>query len=108
MGLDVEGEVKQLVEEINDLRSKLAIEQARPTTAVTKTVFVPTVQLEYDPEKPLIECLADMQAATKGKLIDMFREWDVNGDGEISRAEFRRALRALGYVHTYIHKLLSA
>ena len=30
------------------------------------------------------------------RIIDMFREWDVNGDGIVNRAEFHRALPMLG------------
>ena len=31
------------------------------------------------------------------KLIDLFRDWDDNGDGAIDKKEFRKAIAALGY-----------
>ncbi|MEC8552532.1 MAG: EF-hand domain-containing protein, partial [Pseudomonadota bacterium] len=30
------------------------------------------------------------------KLIDLFREWDADGDGEVSKKEFRKAMPMLG------------
>lgn len=30
------------------------------------------------------------------RTMDIFRDWDANNDGTISKAEFRKALRALG------------
>ena len=30
------------------------------------------------------------------RTMDIFRDWDQNGDGQISKAEFRKALRSLG------------
>jgi Ca2+-binding EF-hand superfamily protein len=32
-----------------------------------------------------------------GRLVDLFRTWDLDGDGLVDRKEFRRALKALGY-----------
>ena len=31
------------------------------------------------------------------KLMDLFREWDVDGNGAIDKKEFRQAVAALGY-----------
>ena len=32
------------------------------------------------------------------RVIDLFRSWDINGDGQVSRGEFRKACGALGLV----------
>jgi hypothetical protein len=32
-----------------------------------------------------------------GKVLDLFREWDTNGDGEVSREEFHDAMPHLGF-----------
>ena len=29
-------------------------------------------------------------------MLDLFREWDTNGDGEVSRSEFQKAVVSLG------------
>ena len=31
------------------------------------------------------------------RVIDVFKEWDEDGDGLVSKREFRRAIAALGY-----------
>ena len=31
------------------------------------------------------------------RVITLFHSWDENGDGKVSKAEFRKALRALGF-----------
>ncbi len=33
--------------------------------------------------------------ANKGRILDLFREWDTDGDGRIDKAEFKRALEEL-------------
>ena len=30
------------------------------------------------------------------RVVDLFRSWDSNGDGQVSRAEFHKAMPALG------------
>ena len=39
--------------------------------------------------------LVGMLAANMTRVIDLFREWDLNGDGMISPKEFRRAMMSL-------------
>ena len=45
----------------------------------------------------MTEQLAAALKADGARVIDLFRDWDEDGDGEISRAEFHRAMPALGY-----------
>ena len=35
--------------------------------------------------------------AQHARVIDLFRQWDTNGDGRIRKRELRKALAALGY-----------
>ena len=35
--------------------------------------------------------------AQHARVIDLFRQWDMNGDGRIRKRELRKALAALGY-----------
>ena len=39
--------------------------------------------------------LADMLDVNYSRVSDLFRAWDTNGDGKISRTEFRRAMEFL-------------
>jgi len=32
-----------------------------------------------------------------GRIIDLFREWDVDGDGNVTKKEFRKAMPVLGF-----------
>ena len=40
--------------------------------------------------------LRDALTAQAVRVIDLFREWDEDGDGTVSKKEFRKALPALG------------
>ena len=41
--------------------------------------------------------LADALRSNASRVCDLFRAWDADGDGEISRKEFQKAMPALGY-----------
>ena len=43
------------------------------------------------------EQLRDILKANSVKLIDLFREWDDNGDGGLDKKEFRHGVQGLGY-----------
>ena len=40
--------------------------------------------------------LAEALRSNSARVLDLFRSWDTNGDGEVSRAEFHKAVPALG------------
>merc|ERR1719272_1223165 len=40
--------------------------------------------------------LVELLSANAARVIDLFREWDEDGDGRVSKKEFRRALPLLG------------
>ena len=37
------------------------------------------------------------------KVMDLFIEWDTDGDHTVSKAEFRKAMAALGFNHPRLH-----
>ena len=41
--------------------------------------------------------LRDALARASARVIDLLREWDTDGSGAVDSAEFRRAIRALGF-----------
>ena len=51
----------------------------------------------HDASKPVSTRLAEVLASKAARVIDLFREWDTNNDGELSRAEFYQGIaRPLG------------
>lgn len=44
-----------------------------------------------------IQRLRDRLAAQASRVLDLFRKWDVDGDGIVTRAEFAKALPDLGF-----------
>ena len=45
---------------------------------------------------PMTELIANALRQSSNRLLDLFREWDADGDGDISRKEFHKAMPALG------------
>jgi len=52
--------------------------------------------LQLDPNSSVIEQLKSFLAANATRVIDLFREWDDDGDGVVSKKNFRRAMPLLG------------
>ena len=43
--------------------------------------------------------------ASSYRVLDLFRDWDTDNSGKISKGEFRRALRVIGMVGIRVHVL---
>jgi len=55
------------------------------------------IDLDEGPDAPPItEQIAAALRKNAGKVMDLFREWDADGDGEVSKKEFRKAMPAIG------------
>ena len=46
---------------------------------------------------PVTQQLRQILADNRVRVIDMFRDWDVDGNGLVEPAEFREAIATLGY-----------
>ena len=57
----------------------------------------PTVKLSYENEKTIQEQLHDVLQEHSVKLIDLFRDWDDDGNGALDKKEMRQGIAALGY-----------
>lgn len=56
-----------------------------------------TTRLDRDSGRPVPELLREALTANATRVIDLFRDWDENGDGRVTRAEFLRAMAPLGF-----------
>jgi len=55
------------------------------------------LDLDEGPDAPPIaEQLANALRENSTRVLDLFRSWDADGDGQVSRAEFHKAMPALG------------
>ena len=64
----------------------------------SRTATLPdTVKLEATSDKSIQTQLAEALNAAGAKLIDLFREWDDDGNGALDKKELRQAVAALGY-----------
>ena len=52
--------------------------------------------VQLDPDAPVQDQIRDLLSKNAVRVIDLFRGWDDDGSGTISKAEFRKALVALG------------
>ena len=55
-----------------------------------------TVALDRHSGEPVAQQLRAILADNAVRVIDLFRDWDTDADGTVSRREFERALHALG------------
>ena len=52
--------------------------------------------IDEDSGVPIGEQLKQALVKNAGRVIDLFREWDADGDGEITKKEFRAAMTRMG------------
>ena len=64
------------------------------------TVLPPMVKLVASDERSVEEQLRDILGEHSVRLIDLFRDWDDDGNGALCKKEFRQAVAALGYEAT--------
>ena len=74
----------------HDDDAKKKKEKREKTTGVLGAV-------DFDEDRPLGEQLRESLTRHAVRVLDLFRDWDTNGDGEISRKEFQQAMPKLGY-----------
>ena len=81
----------------NSPREKNKKQGVKDTGGKVKTSALGMIDLDEGPDsKPISQQLAEALRANSTRVLDLFRDWDADGDGEVSRAEFRRAMPQLG------------
>jgi len=68
----------------------------RAGSAKTKRGSTIFGKIDFDEERPLGEQLKAALSKQAIRVLDLFRDWDTNGDGQVSKKEFRNAMPALG------------
>ena len=53
-------------------------------------------QLDSSSEKPIVEQLRDALSANFARVIELFKDWDDDGNGTVNKKEFTRVLPMLG------------
>ena len=77
---------------------KLTAKNVNVNYMTSRTAVLPdTVKLDTSGDISVQEQLVTILKEHQVKLIDLFREWDVDGNGAIDKKEFRRGVAALGY-----------
>jgi len=99
-------EQRETRDELSSLREQEKMRRAAVAAAPAKKAEPPKrpknstifkLDLDEGPgSRPISEQLAGALRANSGRVLDLFRDWDKDGDGEVSHDEFRRAMPLLG------------
>jgi len=76
--------------------AKAALKLAAPKEKKPAPPSKNKLTLSGDPNVPVPEQVAEALRSNASRVLDLFRSWDANGDGEISRKEFHKSIPALG------------
>jgi hypothetical protein len=104
----LQSETAKLESEVTRLHAEIArLQQAaaspKPPKAEggkqqKKSSILGKVDLDEGPDAPPIsEQIFSALRASSARVLDLFREWDTDGDGEVSRTEFLNAMPKLGF-----------
>ena len=53
--------------------------------------------VDEDSDKSVAEQLRDALSKSSARVVDLFKEWDTDGNGKVSREEFHKAMGLLGF-----------
>jgi Ca2+-binding EF-hand superfamily protein len=76
-------------------KNKFALRKG-PTEGISGVLGSQTKLLTGPDAPPVVEQIRDALSANLTRVIDLFREWDDDGNGNVSKREFRLALPMLG------------
>jgi len=84
-------------EEVARLKEEVKRLTAPPPKKEPKKSSYSKIDLDESPGAPPIsQQLGTALRQNSTRVMDLFRQWDADGDGEVSRAEFHKAMPALG------------
>ena len=95
---ELRDENSKLKKELDKLKKQLE-KKKPPEKPPPNSRALGNIDLDEGPDaKPVSEQIAAALRKNSARVLDLFRDWDVDGDGEVSLQEFRRAMPALGLV----------
>jgi len=84
-------EVRERKRPLHQLRCLAWREQAKVET-------IDAAALQLDPSAPVGDQIMAVLRAQSARVMDLFRSWDTDGDGLISKQEFRQCISVLGFL----------
>uniref|UniRef100_A0A7S2NPK6 EF-hand domain-containing protein n=1 Tax=Haptolina brevifila TaxID=156173 RepID=A0A7S2NPK6_9EUKA len=107
-------EIRHLKQQVAELEAEIMRWKVREVNHVGPAAVAPKIVVEdeeeakrrqkkgilgdvdFDESRPLGEQIKEALQKHAIRVLDLFREWDKNGDGQISKKEFRQAMPLLG------------
>ena len=89
--------MRKEVSRLSNPRPTSREEPAAAKDEKTKRSVLGKLDIDEQSDKSVGQQLKDALRANAGRVIDLFREWDTDGDGEVSRKEFHVAMPRLGF-----------
>ena len=87
-----DAEVSKLKQQIAADKFKAATKPARQS----KKGILGGLDIDEDSDLPVSKQIGNALRDNGGRVLDLFREWDTDGDGEVTRKEFHVAMPKLG------------
>jgi len=73
------------------------VAKAKDNNAFKKGSVLAGVDIDENSDIPMIDQLRGALKKSAARVMDLFREWDTDGDGSVSKKEFRKAMPLLGF-----------
>jgi len=81
---------------VTKAKSKVALRKASSSGALSRTLQGATLQADKLDVASMVRQVAAALARNLAKVSSLFAEWDIDGNGRLSRSELREAMRVLG------------
>jgi Ca2+-binding EF-hand superfamily protein len=88
---------KQLSEHKAQLEAQRKARALKKRTQTEEKVLLRGFDVDEDSDKSVAEQLRDALSKSSARVVDLFKDWDTDGNGKISREEFRKAMGLLGF-----------
>lgn len=96
--LQLEQQLAEAIRAAKKPPSSVAIRHAETKEGTRRIGSVlPGIDIDETSDVSVVDQLREALSANAGRVIDLFREWDVNMDGRVSLLEFRKAMPLLGF-----------
>jgi Ca2+-binding EF-hand superfamily protein len=88
---------EQLSEHKAQLEAQRKARALKKRTQTEEKVLLRGFDVDEDSDKSVAEQLRDALSKSSARVVDLFKDWDTDGNGKISREEFRKAMGLLGF-----------